>query len=204
MTFDKRQIGSKSIRERSHTGDGAEPVEASISIPFGQHTRVTLTTSYVEKKNLLLMIAATFTALFVAIFPLPKLTITFEEVAAFIDSVGLLIIEDDVYDSIFTRVSRPEDKLRLSKIHRDIQESRHDLSVYLNNHSYVKGNRVFQTSPRFLWTIYKKQLEKRARRLNRLHTRFLFEYMDICMPTAGHSDVFQQSRPETSNKDKAV
>lgn len=126
-------------------------------------------------------------------------TAAFDEITTFLGSVDFLIVEDKVYHSIFAKVPRREDKVRLSRIHREIQKSRDDLGGYLDRLFYVKGSQVLRIPPRLVWAGYRKQLEKRARRLDRLRTRFLVVYMDVFAMTAEGST----GQPKASNKDKA-
>ncbi|KAI1652298.1 uncharacterized protein F4817DRAFT_322807 [Daldinia loculata] len=120
IALDKRQIGSTSLHERSHASGETEPVETSISFSYDQHNPITLTTYCDERETLFLRtITALCLILLVVTYTLPyatAYTAAFDEITTFLDSVDFLIVEDKVYDSIFARVPRREDKVRLSRI----------------------------------------------------------------------------------------
>lgn len=105
------------------------------------------------------------------------------EISAFFDTVEYSILENESYDLAVGRVTVLEDKIRLSRLLREIQKSGDDLREELNRlleEDYdSNGSPVLRTGARLLWASKKNILEDRVRRLDQLRMRFLVLYMGV-------------------------
>ncbi|KAI1742648.1 hypothetical protein F4680DRAFT_23121 [Xylaria scruposa] len=107
------------------------------------------------------------------------------EITTFVDAVDCSIQENENYDCDIAKVTRLEDKVRLSRLLREIQKQGDDLRENLNDLVVEEGGTTLRTSARVLWAGHRKQLEERVRRLDMLRMRFLVVFMGIVATTAG-------------------
>ncbi|KAI1748013.1 hypothetical protein F4782DRAFT_389525 [Xylaria castorea] len=107
------------------------------------------------------------------------------EITTFVDTVDDSIQENENYDYDIAKVSRLEDKVRLSRLLREIQKQGDDLREDLNGLVVEEGGTTLRISARVLWAGHRKQLEERVRRLDMLRMRFLVVFMGVVATTAG-------------------
>ncbi|TRX95780.1 hypothetical protein FHL15_003334 [Xylaria flabelliformis] len=107
------------------------------------------------------------------------------EITTFVDAIDCSIQENENYDCDIAKVTRLEDKVRLSRLLREIQKQGDDLRENLNDLVVDEGGTTLRTSARVLWAAHRKQLEERVRRLDMLRMRFLVVFMGIVATTAG-------------------
>ncbi|KAI2606316.1 uncharacterized protein GGS25DRAFT_523980 [Hypoxylon fragiforme] len=107
------------------------------------------------------------------------------EISSFLDIVDSSIQENESYDSNVDKVQRLEDKLRLTRLLREIQESGNDLRQELSRLLMAEGSTTLRPGPRVFWALHKPHLEDRVRRLDMLRTRFLVVYMGIVASSVG-------------------
>lgn len=105
------------------------------------------------------------------------------EITAFVDSVDSSIQENESYDRDVAKVQRLEDKLRLSRVLREIQKGGDDLREELNGLVVADDDPRLRTAARLLWASKRAHLEERLRRLDLLRMRFLVIYMNIVAAT---------------------
>lgn len=135
----------------------------------------------------LLPILLLFTASTVSIFVLGQVAITYlsaylaapGEVITFVDAVDFSVQENESYDRIVSKCQDLEDKLRLSKLLREIQRVGDDLREDLNSLLVDDGCPKIRTRTRLLWRATRGRLEERVRRLDLLRMRFLVVYMGL-------------------------
>ena len=134
-----------------------------------------------------MVVTALFLALIVSAQILSTYTTAYlaapREIAVFLDAVDFSIQENESYDRDVARVHRLDDKVRLSRLLREIQKSGDDLREDLNRLLIAEGGTSLRASARILWAYHRKLLEERVRRLDLLRTRFLVVYMGIVAAT---------------------
>lgn len=148
------------------------------------------------------------------------------EVSAFLDALDSSVEENESYDRDLSRVPRLEDKLRLSRLLRDIQKAGDDLREDLNrlladcpdNTRDIKhglgsidisaGSGHSLSTPRlrvparFLWAARRAELSERVRRLDLLRMRFLVVYMSIvAATTTAAAEKVERSAAPTLHRD---
>ncbi|KAI0098940.1 hypothetical protein GGR51DRAFT_418793 [Nemania sp. FL0031] len=107
------------------------------------------------------------------------------EISIFVDTVEDSVAENENYNCDVAKVSRLEDKVRLDRLIREIQQQGDDLREELNRLVVKEGGSKLRTSARILWAEHRKQLEDRVRRLDMLRMRFLVQFMGVITHTAG-------------------
>lgn len=135
----------------------------------------------------LLPILLLFTASTVSIFVLGQVAIAYltaylaapTEVVTFIDAVDFSVQENESYDRIVSKCQELEDKLRLSRLLREIQRVGDDLREDLNSLLVDGSSSKIRTKTRLLWRPTRQRLEERVRRLDLLRMRFLVVYMGL-------------------------
>ncbi|TPX17603.1 uncharacterized protein E0L32_012083 [Thyridium curvatum] len=131
-----------------------------------------------------------------AYFAAPK------EISTFIDSIDSSIQENESYDSDVAKVPRLEEKLRLSRLLREIQKGGDDLRECLNGLLLSEEDTRPKMSARILWASKRADLEERLRRLDLLRMRFLVIYMSIvaATTTAAAEKVEKSASPKDPEK----
>ncbi|KAH6610821.1 hypothetical protein Trco_000841 [Trichoderma cornu-damae] len=100
-----------------------------------------------------------------------------QEVASFIDTLDFSMEENESYDRDVSRVQRLEDKIRLSRLLREIRKMGDDLRDDLGCLVLDEGATTLRISSRLLWASKRAQLEERMRRLDSLRMRFMMVYL---------------------------
>ncbi|KAK3360306.1 hypothetical protein B0T25DRAFT_126916 [Lasiosphaeria hispida] len=124
------------------------------------------------------------------------------EVSAFVDAVDSSIAENESYDKDVAKVQRLEDKLRLSRLLRDIQRDGDGLREDLNALLLSEDDTRLRTSARVLWASRRLDLEQRVRRIDLLRMRFLVMHMGIIAGVATEAATKQEAI--TKDPEKAV
>ncbi|KAK4214730.1 hypothetical protein QBC37DRAFT_144921 [Rhypophila decipiens] len=101
------------------------------------------------------------------------------EVAAFLDAVDSTIAENESYDLDITKIQRLEDKLRLSRLLRDIQKGGDALREDVNLLMVGEDDSRLRTGARLLWASKRAELQEKVRQLDLLRMRFLVVQMGI-------------------------
>ncbi|PTB64214.1 hypothetical protein BBK36DRAFT_1124060 [Trichoderma citrinoviride] len=103
-----------------------------------------------------------------------------QEVASLIDSLDFSVEEDEGYGQDISKVQRLEDKIRLSRMLREIQRVGEDLRDELGRLVLEEGAATtLRTSSRLMWASKRAQLEERVKRLDTLRIRFMMVYLGI-------------------------
>ncbi|TFB06071.1 hypothetical protein CCMA1212_002190 [Trichoderma ghanense] len=102
-----------------------------------------------------------------------------QEVASFIDTLDFSIEESEGYDRDVSKVQRLEDKIRLSRMLREIRRVGDDLRDDLRRLVLEEGATTLRTSSRLMWASKRAQLEERMKRLDTLRMRFMMVYLGI-------------------------
>lgn len=126
------------------------------------------------------------------------------EVSTFLDVVDSSIAENESYDRDITKLQRVEDKLRLSRLLRDIQRGGDALREELNALVVGEDDPHLQIGARVWWASHRLRLEEKVRRLDLLRMRFLVVHMGIIAGTAVEAAAKKDSRPRDPEKSAAV
>ncbi|KAI0012706.1 hypothetical protein F4779DRAFT_614429 [Xylariaceae sp. FL0662B] len=124
-------------------------------------------------------IATTYTTAYIAA---PR------EITAFLEAIEFSDEEIESYDRDVARLTRLADKVRLSRLLREIQKDSDDLHKDLNHLMVADGATTLRISARILWANHRKQLEERVRKLDLLRMRFLLVYMGVVTAIAGERE----------------
>ncbi|EAQ92280.1 hypothetical protein CHGG_00515 [Chaetomium globosum CBS 148.51] len=126
------------------------------------------------------------------------------EVSTFLDVIDSSIAENESYDRDITKLQRVEDKLRLSRLLRDIQRGGDALREELNALVVGGDEPHLQISARMWWASHRLRLEEKVRRLDLLRMRFLVVHMGIIAGTATEAATKKDSGPRDPEKSVAV
>ena len=126
------------------------------------------------------------------------------EVITFIDAVEGTIEENENYDCDLAKVPRLEDKVRLSRLLREIQKQGDDLREDLNQLVIEEGGTTLRVTARIFWAGHRKQLEERVRRLDMLRMRFLVVFMGVVTTTASEQATKIAARTAPRHPVKAI
>ncbi|KAK1971699.1 hypothetical protein LY78DRAFT_651528 [Colletotrichum sublineola] len=118
------------------------------------------------------------------------------EIASFIDAVDFSVEENESYDRDVAKVQRLEDKLRLSRLLREIQKGGDDLREEINSMLLSDDTTTLRMSSRLLWASKRRGLEERVRRLDLVRMRFLVVYMGMVAERA--SPIVERHVPVTT------
>ncbi|KAI1085151.1 hypothetical protein F5B20DRAFT_567838 [Whalleya microplaca] len=124
-------------------------------------------------------IATTYTTAYIAA---PR------EIISFVEAVELSDEEIENYDRDSSRLPRLADKVRLSRLLREIQKDSDDLRKDLNQLVVEEGSTTLRIPARILWANHRKYLEERVRKLDMLRMRFLLVYMGVVTAMAGERE----------------
>ncbi|KAL6896099.1 hypothetical protein HDV57DRAFT_40280 [Trichoderma longibrachiatum] len=100
-----------------------------------------------------------------------------QEVASFIDTLEFSLEETEDYALDVSMVQRLEDKIRLSRMLREIRRIGDDLRDELGRLVLEEGTTTLRTSSRLMWASKRAQLEERMKRLDALRMRFMMVYL---------------------------
>ncbi|KAK3378583.1 hypothetical protein B0H63DRAFT_251629 [Podospora didyma] len=106
------------------------------------------------------------------------------EVSVFLDAADSSIAENESYDRDIAKIQRLEDKLRLSRLLRDIQKGGDALREVLNTLLAGEDDTRLRISARIFWASKRTELEDKVRRLDLLRMRFLVVHMGIIASVA--------------------
>lgn len=131
------------------------------------------------------------------------------EAASFVDAVDSSVAENESYDRDVAKVQRLEDKLRLTRLLREIQKGGDDLREELNGLMVGEDDTRLRTGARVLWASRRVKLEEQLRRMDLLRMRFLVIYMGIVAGTAADAAAKQQQQQQqqqskTSDPEKSA
>ncbi|KAF5650966.1 hypothetical protein F52700_201 [Fusarium sp. NRRL 52700] len=101
------------------------------------------------------------------------------EIATFLDTADFSVQENESYDRDVAKVQRLDDKIRLTRLLREIQKTGDDLREDINSVVIEEDTTKLKTSARLLWASKRSRLEDRVRRLDMLRMRFLVVYMGV-------------------------
>ncbi|KAH7255750.1 uncharacterized protein BKA55DRAFT_538128 [Fusarium redolens] len=101
------------------------------------------------------------------------------EIATFLDTADFSVQENESYDRDVAKVQRLDDKIRLTRLIREIQKTGDDLREDINGVVIEEDTTKLKTSARLLWASKRSRLEDRVRRLDMLRMRFLVVYMGV-------------------------
>ncbi|CVL13844.1 hypothetical protein FPRO06_05506 [Fusarium proliferatum] len=101
------------------------------------------------------------------------------EIATFLDTADFSVQENESYDRDVAKVQRLDDKIRLTRLLREIQKTGDDLREDINGVVIEENTTKLKTSARLLWASKRSRLEDRVRRLDMLRMRFLVVYMGV-------------------------
>ncbi|PNP77226.1 hypothetical protein FNYG_09526 [Fusarium nygamai] len=101
------------------------------------------------------------------------------EIATFLDTADFSVQENESYDRDVAKVQRLDDKIRLTRLLREIQKTGDDLREDINGVVIEEDTTKLKTSARLLWASKRSRLEDRVRRLDMLRMRFLVVYMGV-------------------------
>ncbi|KAI1038566.1 hypothetical protein LB505_009181 [Fusarium chuoi] len=101
------------------------------------------------------------------------------EIATFLDTADFSVQENESYDRDVAKVQRLDDKIRLTRLLREIQKTGDDLREDINGVVIEEDTTRLKTSARLLWASKRSRLEDRVRRLDMLRMRFLVVYMGV-------------------------
>ncbi|KAK4169186.1 hypothetical protein QBC43DRAFT_86553 [Cladorrhinum sp. PSN259] len=114
------------------------------------------------------------------------------EISAFLDAIDSSIIENESYEHDISKVKRLEDKLRLSKLLREIQKGsdalREDVNALVEGEGCDSSSAKLKPSARLLWASHRRQLEEKVRRVDLLRMRFLVVHMSIITGAAAAAE----------------
>ncbi|KAK0638891.1 hypothetical protein B0T16DRAFT_234344 [Cercophora newfieldiana] len=126
------------------------------------------------------------------------------EVSAFLDAVDSSIEENESYDKDVAKVQRLEDKLRLSRLLRDIQREGDALRENLNGLVVGEEDTQLRLMARIFWAGKRQELEERVRRLDLLRMRFLVMHMGIIAGVATEAAAKQQASVKERDPEKSM
>jgi hypothetical protein len=126
------------------------------------------------------------------------------EVSTFLDVVDSSIAENESYDRDITKLQRVEDKLRLSRLLRDIQRGGDALREELNALVVGEDEPHLQIGARVWWASHRLRLEEKVRRLDLLRMRFLVVHMGIIAGTAIEAAAKKDTGPRDPEKSAPV
>lgn len=101
------------------------------------------------------------------------------EIATFVDTADFSVQENESYDRDVAKVQRLDDKIRLTRLLREIQKTGDDLREDINGVVLEEDTTKLRTAARLLWASKRARLEDRVRRLDMLRMRFLVVYMGV-------------------------
>ncbi|KAL4725240.1 hypothetical protein ACLX1H_007387 [Fusarium chlamydosporum] len=101
------------------------------------------------------------------------------EIATFVDTADFSVQENESYDRDVAKVQRLDDKIRLTRLLREIQKTGDDLREDINSVVLEEDTTKLKTAARLLWASKRARLEDRVRRLDMLRMRFLVVYMGV-------------------------
>ncbi|KAH7193044.1 uncharacterized protein B0J16DRAFT_69746 [Fusarium flagelliforme] len=101
------------------------------------------------------------------------------EIATFVDTADFSVQENESYDRDVAKVQRLDDKIRLTRLLREIQKTGDDLREDINGVVLEEDTTKLKTAARLLWASKRARLEDRVRRLDMLRMRFLVVYMGV-------------------------
>ncbi|KAF5241528.1 hypothetical protein FAUST_3824 [Fusarium austroamericanum] len=101
------------------------------------------------------------------------------EIATFVDTADFSVQENESYDRDVAKVQRLDDKIRLTRLLREIQKTGDDLREDINGMVLEEDTTKLKTAARLLWASKRARLEDRVRRLDMLRMRFLVVYMGV-------------------------
>ncbi|KAF4457988.1 hypothetical protein F53441_142 [Fusarium austroafricanum] len=116
------------------------------------------------------------------------------EIATFVDTADFSVQENESYDRDVAKVQRLDDKIRLTRLLREIQKTGDDLREDINGMVFEEDTSKLKTSARLLWASKRSRLEDRVRRLDMLRMRFLVVYMGV---------VASQANTTTTTREKS-
>ncbi|KAK4151417.1 hypothetical protein C8A00DRAFT_17186 [Chaetomidium leptoderma] len=123
------------------------------------------------------------------------------DVSAFIDAVDSSIAENESYDRDIAKVQRLEDKLRLSRLLRDIQKGGDVLREELSSLVVGEDDPRLCNAARIWWASHRPRLEEKVRRLDLLRMRFLVVHMGIIAGAATEASAAKKDfRPRDPEK----
>jgi len=123
------------------------------------------------------------------------------EITTFLDVVDFSIQENESCDRDVAKVQRLEDKIRLGRLLREIQQESDDLREDLNRVLVSERGTTLRIASRLLWASKRRLLEDRVRRLDMLRMRFLVVYMGI---VAAATEKQGGSSPRDPEKSQSV
>lgn len=124
------------------------------------------------------------------------------EVEAFLDAVDSSVAENESYDRDVAKVQRLDDKLRLSRLLREIQREGDALRENLNALVMGEDDQRLRLVARILWAGKRVELEERVRRLDLLRMRFLVVHMGIIAGVATEAATKREAPSEARNPEK--
>src|SRR5690242_1348243 len=101
------------------------------------------------------------------------------EIPTFLDTADFSVQKNESYDRDVAKVQRLDDKIRLTRLLREIQKTGDDLREDINGVVIEEDTAKRKTSGRLLWASKRSRLEDRVRRLDMLRMRFLVVYMGV-------------------------
>ncbi|KAH6968633.1 hypothetical protein DER45DRAFT_20068 [Fusarium avenaceum] len=101
------------------------------------------------------------------------------EIGTFVDTADFSVQENESYDRDVAKVQRLDDRIRLTRLLREIQKTGDDLREDINGMVFEEDTTKLKTTARLLWASKRSRLEDRVRRLDMLRMRFLVVYMGV-------------------------
>ncbi|KAF4995031.1 hypothetical protein FGRMN_5419 [Fusarium graminum] len=101
------------------------------------------------------------------------------EIVTFVDTADFSVQENESYDRDVAKVQRLDDRIRLTRLLREIQKTGDDLREDINGIVFEEDTTKLKTTARLLWASKRSRLEDRVRRLDMLRMRFLVVYMGV-------------------------
>ncbi|KAF5658827.1 hypothetical protein FDENT_14036 [Fusarium denticulatum] len=133
--------------------------------------------------TIILILIAVILSLIVLIQIISSYTAAYQaaplEIATFLDTADFSVQENESYDRDVAKVQRLDDKIRLTRLLREIQKTGDDLREDINGVVIEEDTTKLKTSARLLWASKRSRLEDRVRRLDMLRMRFLVVYMGV-------------------------
>ncbi|ENH62571.1 hypothetical protein FOC1_g10012806 [Fusarium oxysporum f. sp. cubense race 1] len=133
--------------------------------------------------TIILILIAVILSLIVLVQTISSYTAAYQaaplEIATFLDTADFSVQENESYDRDVAKVQRLDDKIRLTRLLREIQKTGDDLREDINGVVIEEDTTKLKTSARLLWASKRSRLEDRVRRLDMLRMRFLVVYMGV-------------------------